>query len=298
MARSKSLQAYQRSRSDSKSRQTDNLPSHSLAGEILIYLDVDGVLNTTAQRASREHLANELIGNLRRIIDAIPGVAIVMSSSWRLQPQLLVALHERLTAEGIVAFAGVTGELPLPPADESVRVRGEAGFIEAELARLAAQRAGEIQASKVARRPRAWIAIDDLDLVAPLQNSQRMGMPPLLPSAKDASAQDGCVGAGLRLPPLPVRRPFTLAEQRALLPQHPLTAQLPRHSRGSSRDRRPTASMLKAAHFVHTSEAEGLTRERAEHAISLLHAQLEHAIRLSERAKPTLSSMTSRTRSR
>ena len=67
------------------------------------------------------------------------------------------------------------------------------------MARLATQRAGEIQASKADRRPRAWIAIDDLDLAAPVQNSQREGMPPLLPSSKDASAQDGCEGAGLNL---------------------------------------------------------------------------------------------------
>merc|ERR1711865_745740 len=104
------------------------------------------------------------------------------------------------------------------------------------------------------------------------KSMERVGLPPLAPTAKDSSE--------LRLPPLPVRRPFTLAEQRAALPRHPLAASLPRRrvSKGPGARSRPTDDLLHPQHFVHTSERVGLTCERAEHAIGLLRAQLARPI--------------------
>mmetsp|Transcript_38980 Transcript_38980/g.69209 ORF Transcript_38980/g.69209 Transcript_38980/m.69209 type:complete len:290 (-) Transcript_38980:121-990(-) len=269
--RSQSVPRLHHGRPRVQSRTRDAPASKPNVGEVLIYLDVDGVLNTTAQRKARQHLDNELIACLRCILDAVPKAAVILSSSWRLQQPLMQALEARFAAEGVKAPVGVTGQAPLPERDPIMR--GDAGSIDVELARLAAQRAAEIHASVLARQPQAWIAIDDLDLRPPSQSTLRAGYPPRLPQ------QGQCDGASGRLPPLPVRRPFTLSEQRANLPAHPLAARVSRRrpSRGLTDATRPQPldTSIESEHFVHTSEAAGLTRERAEFGIALLQAQLE-----------------------
>jgi hypothetical protein len=54
-----------------------------MGGSALVYLDVDGVLNTTAATVSRQVLDSTLLANLRAVMDAVPGSALVLSSSWR-----------------------------------------------------------------------------------------------------------------------------------------------------------------------------------------------------------------------
>lgn len=250
--------------------------------QVLIYLDVDGVLNTTEQRAARQHLDNELIASLRCILEAVPESAIVVSSSWRLGPPLMEALEARLAAEGVKAPVGVTGQATLPQKDLEDR-----GDIDAELARLAAQRALEIQASVAARQPLAWIAIDDLDLRPPSHSTLCMGYPPRTVKADVPRVGDAPDDAnGRALPPLAPRRPFSLGERRAVLPKHPLMAQLPRRlSRGKAKAR--LDKWIEPHHFVHTSEAAGLTSERAECAIGLLRAQLARSKGLTKAAMKT-----------
>jgi len=132
---------------------------------VLVYLDVDGVLNTTLQRASQRHLDHDLIANLRSVIEAIPGAAIILSTSWRLQPTLKEALTKSLATAGVPAPFGETCEMPLP-APRGYSRRGELGELEWQLSRFASQRAAEILASVAIMRPCAWIAIDDLDLTS------------------------------------------------------------------------------------------------------------------------------------
>jgi hypothetical protein len=252
---------------------------------VLIYLDIDGVLNTTAQRAARQHLDNELIASLHSVLDAVPGAAIVLSSSWRLQPPLKEALEARLVAEGINAVVGVTGQAPLVERDPGMR--GDISTIDAELRRLARQRATEIHASVTTRQPQAWIAIDDLDLRPPLQSTLRMGYPPSLlqqvqqdeTRARDChEGKKSCVKTNIALPPLAARRPFALKDREGKMAQHPLAGQLPRR-RSSSRSLENSNGQhaeiwIDPGNFVHTSEAAGLTRERAQFAIQLLQAQM------------------------
>lgn len=276
MPRSQSLPPLQCPRPQVKRCSSGNLAPTSSGADIIVYLDVDGVLNTTSQRAARQHLDNELISNLRGILDAVPGSAIVLSSSWRLQPPLMEALEARFAAEGVAAPIGVTAELPLPDRDPATR--GDGPNIEAELARLATQRCAEIHASAIARNVRAWIAIDDLDLRPPSQSTLNMGYPPRPPEDLQ-EAHDGLANrhprskATSRLPALPVRRPFTLEERRSMLPQHALAVRLPRRPSVKG-PIRAAEKWVDAKHFVHTSEAAGLTRERADFAIGLLRAQL------------------------
>mmetsp|Transcript_86543 Transcript_86543/g.242365 ORF Transcript_86543/g.242365 Transcript_86543/m.242365 type:complete len:264 (-) Transcript_86543:153-944(-) len=210
--------------------------------EVLVYLDVDGVLNTVAHRKSRRNLVPELIKNLGLIFEAVPAAAIMLSTAWRLQPALVQELEKQLLASGIAPPIGSTGELPLHgrycPFDSSE---------EAQLARLAAQRSAEILCSIAARRPLAWIAIDDLDLRRKLPS--RAGARP--------KSRGGLVGASLPTSTL-------LRLNLPQLPSQPL--------------RQGSCSMgLDSRNFVHTSEAEGLTVERAECAVNLLRKQLSEA---------------------
>lgn len=256
----------QRPRERFQSGARDHTPA---SGDVLIYLDIDGVLNTTAGRVVRQHLDNDLIANLRNILQAIPRAEIMISSSWRLQQPLMEALESRFAAEGIPAPIGSTGQMPL--AERDPNSRGDPNSIDAELARLASQRGAEIHASVAARKPRAWIAIDDLDLRPPMCSTLRMGYPtePKQQMPNDSSCRTS-------LPPLAARRPFTLAEQRSRLPPHPLAARLPRRRIGHSRGARGSEERvwIDSAHFVHTSEAAGLTIECAEAAVNSLQAQL------------------------
>eukprot|EP00746_Dinoflagellata_sp_MGD_P014730 gnl/MRDRNA2_/MRDRNA2_132437_c0_seq1.p1 gnl/MRDRNA2_/MRDRNA2_132437_c0~~gnl/MRDRNA2_/MRDRNA2_132437_c0_seq1.p1 ORF type:complete len:255 (+),score=50.48 gnl/MRDRNA2_/MRDRNA2_132437_c0_seq1:218-982(+) len=146
--------------------------------KVLVYLDVDGVLNTTASRSSKQHLDHELLGNLRKIIDSVPGAEIVLSSSWRHNRALVEALEVKFSATGIAPPIGKTGDVPIarpPPQGFSRNERG----IDAHLRRLANQRSTEVSKSVEVHCPRAWIAIDDLDLLHPPPNAS--GMQALIP---------------------------------------------------------------------------------------------------------------------
>lgn len=260
-----------RSRPHAQAVRRENSASKAAGGEVLVYLDIDGVLNTTEGRKAREHLSDELIACLRQVIESVPTAAIVLSSSWRLQPALMEALQARFTAEGVPPPVGVTGQVPLVDRDPSTRGECNARGIEAELARLAAQRGAEINAHVLARQPQAWIAIDDLDLRPPAQSTLRMGYPPRQPESEDGRLKSGSGG----LPPLAARRPFTMDEKRAMLPQHPLATRLPRRNASRGPEARPE-KWIDSQHFVHTSEATGLTSERSEFAVALLRAQLRN----------------------
>merc|ERR1712146_268337 len=105
---------------------------------------------------------------------------------------------------GVRPPVGVTGQAPLPEKDPEDR-----GDIDAELARLAAQRALEIQASVAARQPLAWIAIDDLDLRPPSDSTLCMGYPHRQPKVDVSRVGDApAVTNGRGLPPLAPRHHF------------------------------------------------------------------------------------------
>merc|ERR1712203_1329085 len=88
-----------------------------------------------------------------------------------------------------------------------------------------------------ARQPAAWIAIDDLDLRPPLQNTLRMGCPVHLVqqeqhgSARGHDCHEGrkkSSKANSSLPPLTAHRPFSSKNNLSKLPAHPLATQFPR----------------------------------------------------------------------
>lgn len=131
-------------------------------GEILVFLDVDGVLNTSNQSESRQKLNPGCLSELKTIMDSVPGAKIVLSSAWRLVATMTRLLTRQLEDAGIPSPVGATGVI-----GARVGVGGYAGrgiSFEKQIQMLADQRANEILQAVKERRPKAWIALDDLPL--------------------------------------------------------------------------------------------------------------------------------------
>lgn len=127
----------------------DGMATQSLPTSI-VFLDVDGVLNSHASReASETDLPDaECLGCLKRLIKAT-GSAIVLSSTWRFSADDIRAIETALHISGIGPLFGAT---PYWDAVGSAEARG------AEILRWLVDSAP----SSVV----AWVALDDLDLSA------------------------------------------------------------------------------------------------------------------------------------
>jgi len=114
----------------------------------VLFLDVDGVLNTETMR-QRDAIHATLLKRLGHVLN-YSGAAVVLSSTWRLHPAYRSKLLEALASVGVHGVVDDTPQLPLklgpwPPAEH--------------------QRASEI-AQWLSGAPAldTWAAVDDLDL--------------------------------------------------------------------------------------------------------------------------------------
>ena len=129
-------------------------------GEVLLFLDVDGVLNNTSDpTVSRQALDEGALWQLKALLEAVPDAKIILSSAWRLVAKMTRLLSQQLESFGIPSPVGATSVVG------SSRVRlGETANLDKQIRMLAEQRANEILLAVKERRPRAWCAVDDLDL--------------------------------------------------------------------------------------------------------------------------------------
>ena len=113
----------------------------------IIFLDVDGVLNSKVSRDTGNHLpAEEHLDNLVRICTSVHAGTIVLSSTWRLDSDARDALAHVLASVGL-AFISATP-------DFSVSCKGD--------------RVDEILSwldTHCTDGDRPWVALDDLDLL-------------------------------------------------------------------------------------------------------------------------------------
>ena len=123
--------------------------AHSWADDCdLIFLDVDGVLNSRVSRDTGDHLpADEPLANLCHVINSSCKATIVLSSTWRLDRQLSEALQKVLATVGL-CFVSSTADLTYT-GDRVDEI-------------LLWLREHPARGSGAAR---AWVALDDLDLL-------------------------------------------------------------------------------------------------------------------------------------
>ena len=152
----------------------------------ILFLDVDGVLNSRRTRETGDHLpADEPVENLRRIVDATQRCTIVLSSTWRLDAQQREALAAVLAMSGL-SFSSVTPDLEAAHTGDRVD----------EILQWLREHPGPTGVT------RAWIALDDLDLLM---------MNPKLPSTHFVRTSDS-IGLTRENADLAIR---LLQEQRA-----------------------------------------------------------------------------------
>ena len=72
----------------------------------VIFLDVDGVLNSSRTLYEDISLEDDLISNLKELVDKT-GAKIILSSSWRLSTEAVATLMDRLDKFGL-AISGMT----------------------------------------------------------------------------------------------------------------------------------------------------------------------------------------------
>lgn len=108
----------------------------------IIFVDIDGVLNSQQTRVDGHLPAPHLLDNLKHVVEST-NAELVMSSTWRLE------LHTRRAAESAVASRGLAfvGSTP----DMSHSCSGDR--VDEILAWLSGQSV-------------AWVALDDMDLCA------------------------------------------------------------------------------------------------------------------------------------
>ena len=218
-------------------------PGLSLSDTAVVFLDVDGVLNTVA--STMTELDPAALGRLKGVLDAVPGARIVLSTSWRQHPPMVKLLLQKLAEAGVpqATVIGATPTRPLPRKSLAERAGGAApssarelcDMMSARVAELSSQRADEICACLRASPPKAWVALDDL---------------PLSMLDDDDDDDEARMHGSME------RDAYSLASLRA-----------------AQRTRQAVA--LPRAHFVRTSDLEGLSEARAARAIELLRAQLD-----------------------
>jgi hypothetical protein len=140
----------------------------------VLFLDVDGVLNTTTSSTEGEgDLSAPLLAALARLVAAGgPRLRMVLSSAWRRHPRMVERLRAALLAHGVGPARWWRGALATPqlPAP-AVRLRPGLPItrqLDAQLSAQAAARCREIASWLRANRlaVRAWAALDDLPLGA------------------------------------------------------------------------------------------------------------------------------------
>lgn len=163
-------------------------------GEVLVFLDVDGVLNMTNSTESRQKLDAGCLAELKavrpppfacggtlslnlkiavpraQVMDGVPGSKIILSSAWRLVATMTVLLSRILESAGIKPPVGATGVIGAG----RIGVGGYGGraiSFDKQITQLCEQRAAEILQAVKERRPAAWCAIDDLDLSCKLDDA-------------------------------------------------------------------------------------------------------------------------------
>ena len=72
----------------------------------VIFLDVDGVLNSSRTLYEDISLEDDLISNLKELVDKT-GAKIILSSSWRLSTEAIATLMDKLDKFGL-AISGMT----------------------------------------------------------------------------------------------------------------------------------------------------------------------------------------------
>ena len=72
----------------------------------VIFLDVDGVLNSNRTLYEEISLEDDLISNLKELVDKT-GAKIILSSSWRLSTEAVATLMDKLDKFGLV-ISGMT----------------------------------------------------------------------------------------------------------------------------------------------------------------------------------------------
>ena len=72
----------------------------------VIFLDVDGVLNSSRTLYESISLEDDLISNLKELVDKT-GAKIILSSSWRLSTEAIATLMDKLDKFGLV-ISGMT----------------------------------------------------------------------------------------------------------------------------------------------------------------------------------------------
>ena len=72
----------------------------------VIFLDIDGVLNSSRTLHEDISLEDDLISNLKELVDKT-GAKIILSSSWRLSTEAVATLMDRLDKFGL-AISGMT----------------------------------------------------------------------------------------------------------------------------------------------------------------------------------------------
>ena len=72
----------------------------------VIFLDVDGVLNSSRTLYEDASLEDDLISNLKELVDKT-GAKIILSSSWRLSTEAVATLMDKLDKFGLV-ISGMT----------------------------------------------------------------------------------------------------------------------------------------------------------------------------------------------
>jgi hypothetical protein len=123
----------------------------------VLFLDVDGVLNTLFQAGGGKVLHPRLLLRLKAVVDASPGCRIVISSTWRKRRDYMEFLRLRLEDVGIdpSVVIGSTSDLPLdarhtgdsPSTPEQIRAD--------EILLYVANHQADIA---------SWVAVDDMQL--------------------------------------------------------------------------------------------------------------------------------------
>jgi|MDSY01.2.fsa_nt_gb hypothetical protein len=118
---------------------------------VLIFLDVDGVLNCRDRRKKGADLHEDLVSRFVAMVREFDA-RVVLSTSWRLVPHLRNRLIDRLGEAGLALerILGDTASIRTPQYKNSRGVEIEAW----------------LRDNNPTPPPAAWIAIDDLDLVS------------------------------------------------------------------------------------------------------------------------------------
>ena len=119
----------------------------------MLFLDVDGVLNTSLQHGGK-YVHPLLVKRLKKVVDAT-NCKIIMSSTWRKRDDYMQYLRGMLEDVGISSsIAGATPSLPLTNAEGVILTPEQL-------------RADEIKAfvrDEGGEGVKRWAAVDDLDL--------------------------------------------------------------------------------------------------------------------------------------